>query len=119
MRLDAVLAGPDLNWLTTRREKAQFVLATVGAEPAGGAAASFGTLASTARSVAAHGFPIGVDPSGRLVLLYVATAPWTADFRRFLQERVSLLQRLPAWTLRGIEVSSCVPTRISKAQATP
>jgi hypothetical protein len=91
MRLDAVLAGPDLNWLTTRREKAQFVLAAGGTEVAGGAAA-------------ASSFPIGLDPSGQLVLLYVATVPWTADFRRFLQDHVPLMQRLSAWTLRLVFV---------------
>jgi hypothetical protein len=105
MLLDGVLAGPELNWLTTRREKAQFVLTVGGAEAPGGASAPASeTLASTARAVAASSAPMGLDPSGRLVLLYVATAPWTADFRRFLQEHAPLLQLLPAWTLRLVFV---------------
>jgi hypothetical protein len=105
MTLDGVLAGPDLNWVTTRREKAAYVLTLGGSGATSGTcAASSQTLTSTARAVAASGFPIGLDPSDRLVLLYVVTAPWTADFRRFLQERATLLRLVPAWTLRLVFV---------------
>ncbi|MBY0495714.1 MAG: hypothetical protein K2Y23_16010 [Cyanobacteria bacterium] len=103
--MDAVLAGPDLNWITTRREKAAYVLTLGGSGATSGTcAASSQTLTSTARAVAASSFPMGLDPSGRLVLLYVVTAPWTADFRRFLQEHATLLRLLPAWTLRLVFV---------------
>ncbi len=105
MKLDGVLAGPDLNWVTTRREKAAYVLTLGGSgSTSGTCAASSQTLTSTARAVAASSFPIGLDPSGRLVLLYVVTAPWTADFRRFLQEHATLLRLLPTWTLRLVFV---------------
>lgn len=104
MRLDAVLTGPDLDWLTTRREKARFVFAADGTEAAEGVPVSSETVALTARAVAAGSFPIGIDSSGRVVLLYVATAPWTADFQRFLQDHAALMQRLPAWTLRLVFV---------------
>lgn len=44
--------------------------------------------------------PIGVAPDGRVVLLYVATEPYTSRFVGFLQRRHELLRRLPTWTLR-------------------
>jgi hypothetical protein len=126
MVLDGVLASADLNWLTTRREKAQFVLALGGAEAVRSeSSAASETLASTARAVAAATFPIGLDPSGRLVLLYVATVPWTADFRRFLQEHAPLLERLPEWTLRLVFVqpndrwSECYQAVIDEELRTP
>lgn len=52
MRLDAVLTGPDLDWLTTRREKARFVFAADGTEAAEGVPVSSETVALTARAVA-------------------------------------------------------------------
>ena len=105
MTLDAVVACPDFNWITTRREKAAYVLTLGGSGATGGTcAASSETLTSTARAVAASSFPIALDPSSRLVLLYVVTVPWTADFRRFLQEHATLLRSLPAWTLRLVFV---------------
>ena len=35
-----------------------------------------------------------------MVLLYVATVPWTDDFRTFLVGHTALLRVTPAWTLR-------------------
>jgi hypothetical protein len=45
-------------------------------------------------------FPIGVEPDGRTVLLYLATEVWTEAFRTFLQDHVALLRVAPKWTLR-------------------
>jgi hypothetical protein len=45
-------------------------------------------------------FPIGVDGTGRTVLLYLATRPWTDDFRSFLDGHLPLLAVAPTWTLR-------------------
>lgn len=45
-------------------------------------------------------FPIGLDASGRVVLLYLATVPWTEDFRTFLVGHTALLRVTPTWTLR-------------------
>jgi hypothetical protein len=46
-------------------------------------------------------FPIGIDPSGHLTLLYLAAAPWTDDFRTFLIGHTALLATRP-WTLRVV-----------------
>ena len=78
--LDAVLATSTTEYLTTADEKAQRL------------------------PVVAHLFkdkhPVGVDPDGRVVLLYIATEACSHRFLAFLQRQQSLLRSLPAWTLR-------------------
>jgi hypothetical protein len=55
---------------------------------------------SGSRSTLPGTYPIGLDPTGHAVLLYLATVPWTEEFRRFLQARAALLRVVPGWTLR-------------------
>jgi hypothetical protein len=45
-------------------------------------------------------FPIGVEPDGRTVLLYLATEASTEAVRTFVQDHVVLLRVAPKWTLR-------------------
>ena len=45
-------------------------------------------------------FPIGREPDGRVVLVYLVTEVWPERFRRFLQDHVPLLRLAPTWTLR-------------------
>ena len=100
MLLDAVLQTPDLEWLTTAAEKAACLgrlNTAVGAdsprEHPGGAPPGTAPRPSST-------FPIGLEPEGRVVLLYLATEPWTDGFRTFLQEHAALLRVAPTWTLR-------------------
>jgi hypothetical protein len=100
MLLDAVLASPDLDWLTTLSEKRTYVSTLTVPTPAGNTAdgpvdVPFGQTLGAPRM-----FPIGLDPSGRAVVLYLATEPWTDGFRHFLQGHASLLHLVPTWTLR-------------------
>ncbi len=44
--------------------------------------------------------PVGLDPDGRFVLLYVATEACSNRFVAFLQRQQALLRSVPAWTLR-------------------
>jgi hypothetical protein len=100
MLLDAVLASPNSTWLTSEKEKAAYVAgltpmsterpldATVDVSPR----PTVGAFRST--------FPMGLDPSGRAVLLYLVTAPWTDQFRTFLQDQAAGLRVVPSWTLR-------------------
>jgi hypothetical protein len=78
--LDAVLATPTVECLTTVDKTARRL------------------------SIEGHLFkdkhPVGVDPNGRVVLLYVATEACSHRFLAFLQRQQSLLRRVPAWTLR-------------------
>ena len=78
--LDAVLVTSTTEYLATADQKAQRL------------------------PVVAHLFkdkhPVGVDPDGRVVLLYVATEACSHRFLAFVQRQQSLLRSLPAWTLR-------------------
>src|SRR6266850_1225302 len=78
--LDAVLATPAIEYLTTVAERTQRL------------------------SIEAHFFkdkhPLGLDPDGRLVLLYVATEACSHRFVACLQRQQALLRSVPAWTLR-------------------
>jgi hypothetical protein len=100
MRLDAALLCPDLDWLTTRPEKLAHLEATIG-QPSTQPGAIAAANARTDLVERFPGtFPIGVDSSGGLTLIYVATVPWTEDFRIFLLGHAALLSVSPAWTLR-------------------
>lgn len=102
MRLDAALISPDLDWLTTRVEK----LAYAKSRPALGPGEPTSDVASgDAVNLATQfpgTFPIGVDSSGRMALLFLATTPWTDDFRTFLVGHTALLSTTPTWTLRVV-----------------
>ncbi len=78
--LDAVLATPMIEYLVTADERARRL------------------------SVVAHLFrdkhPVGIDPDGRVVVLYVATEARSSTFVAFLQRQQALLCSVPAWTLR-------------------
>lgn len=101
MLLDAVLASSDLNWLGTESEKAAFVSTLTVSEPVDAAPDTPAEkAASESPSTLPGTYPIGLEPSGRAVLLYLATVPWTDEFRRFLQGHAALLRAVPAWTLR-------------------
>lgn len=106
MRLDAAQISSDLEWLTTRSEKLAYLESrtashardrrgdTPAAEPANVANQFPGT------------FPIGIDRSGRTLLLYLATKPWPDELRAFLVGHAALLSVTP----RG-RSGSCSPLR--------
>jgi hypothetical protein len=100
MLLDAVLASPGLTWLTSEREKASYVTRLSAPVPTEHPDAS--VAVSPPRTVGAFRstFPIGLDPSGRAVLLYLVTAPWTDEFRTFLQDHAACLRVASSWALR-------------------
>ncbi len=102
MRLDAALISPDLEWLTTRVEKLAYAKSrTVLGVPEPSSAVAFGNAANQLTELAGT-FPIGIDSSGRLVLLFLATNPWTDDFRTFLIGHAPLLSLTRTWTLRVV-----------------
>lgn len=100
MRVDAALTGPDLDWLTTRSEKLAYLQSKIARESREQLVNP--TTQATPDSVNQFPgtFPIGLDASGRVVLLYLATVPWTEDFRTFLVGHTALLRVTPTWTLR-------------------
>lgn len=88
MRLDAALTAPALDWLATRPEKVAFLQTMTASEQSEQLSQFPGT------------YPIGIDATGKVVVLYLATVPWTDDFRAFLVGHTALLQRASSWTLR-------------------
>jgi hypothetical protein len=103
MLLDAVLTTPDLEWLTTTSQKSDYLAKKTAS--AASAHALVEDAASSERESKATAdlpgaFPIGVEPNGRTVLLYVATEASTDAFRSFLQAHVALLRVAANWTLR-------------------
>ena len=105
MRLDAALVSANLEWLTTPSEKAAYLRAGTASEANRAAVAGPDTAQQWPDT-----FPIGIDQSGRVVLLYLATVPWTDDFRRFLAGNLGLLSAMPIWTLRLV-----FPQQLSRA----
>ena len=99
MRLDAALISPDLDWLTTRSEKLAYLAIKTGSEPAEPPAQS---PVHEQRDLFPGTFPIGVDATDRAVLIYIATKPWTDDFRTFLVGHLRLLAVTPMWTVRVV-----------------
>jgi hypothetical protein len=100
MLLDAVLASPDLDWLTTEREKAAYLAGLMTPEAPGRSPALTSGSPSRAAGAFPATFPIGLDAGGRALVLYLATVPWTDDFRTFLQGTTAFLAVVPSWTLR-------------------
>jgi hypothetical protein len=99
MRLDAALIKPDLDWLTTRSEKLGYLAVKAGSEPAEPPAQS---PAQEHPDLFPGTFPISIDATGRAMLIYIATKPWTDDFRTFLAGHLRLLAVTPTWTVRVI-----------------
>jgi hypothetical protein len=100
MLLDAVLATPNVEWLTTAFEKTAYLanLNALATHPTEQPAPSEPDSKPAVELPGA--FPIGVESDGRSVLLYLATEAWTDAFRSFLQGQVALLSVAPSWTLR-------------------
>lgn len=100
MLLDAVLTTPDVDWLTTTAEKREYLARLTrwtAPEPASDSPA--GPPPAAVRDLSGT-LPIGIDGNGRIVLLYLATDPWTDRFRTFLQGHARLLRVAPTWTIR-------------------
>ena len=100
MRLDGALMSADLEWLTTRAEKLAWLHARTASEspdrrgdvavPLDAAVAS--RARGRSRSASMH--------AAHLLLLYLATVPWTDDFRTFLIGHTDMLAVTADWTLR-------------------
>jgi hypothetical protein len=102
MRLDAALISADLDWLTTRAEKLAWLHETPASEPGDRCVEMAVTPNAAAASQCPGTFPIGIDSRGHLVLLYLATVPWTDDFRTFLLGHTNMLGVTVRWTLRVV-----------------
>jgi hypothetical protein len=92
MRLDAALISPEFDWLITRSDKVAYLAAK---KSRGSSEGSADPTTRAQVELFPGTFPIGVDGTGRPVLVYVATKPWTEDFRLFLEGHLPLLAVTP------------------------
>jgi hypothetical protein len=100
MMLDAVMPISNLDWFTNASEKGAYVASLSTAPGANGSRQQRSDIDFGAGPRFASTFPIGREPDGRIVLVYLVTEVWPERFRRFLQDHVPLLQLAPTWTLR-------------------
>lgn len=100
MLLDAVLTTPDLDWLTTAADKRAYLARLTASAPPEPAADPPADPPSREVRDLPGTLLIGIDGNGRIVLLYLATDPWTERFRTFLLGHAQLLRVAPAWTIR-------------------
>jgi hypothetical protein len=107
MRLDAVLEHAEVKWLPTQDEKLVFF-----ADAAPSCLRRRNETVGTGARRRARVFPddvlIGVEPTGRVVFLYLVTSPFAEVLRPSLQLSADLLRTVPVWTLKLL-----VPARIS------
>ena len=80
--LDALIGTPNVTWL-------------------GGAEDRQAHFAGGLPEVVKH-LPVGVEPDGRVVLLFLVMRDRLDEFRVFLQECSSFLSRRPTWTIRVV-----------------
>ncbi|MBI3048399.1 MAG: hypothetical protein HYY76_08795 [Acidobacteria bacterium] len=105
--LDALLVPPSVVWLATEDEKQVHLTGLAGVTPEAAARLARPERACKAARAVRDRMPIGVDLTGRWVLVYVVTGDLLDDFHWFLQQHVlqqhaTLLAVLPAWTLRVV-----------------
>lgn len=100
MRLDAALTAPDLDWLATRPEKVAYLQTMTALPPSERAEMAREHEAPDLTNQLPGTFPIGIDATGQVVVLYLATVPWTDDFRTFLVGHTALLRMASSWTFR-------------------
>ena len=99
MLLDAVLAGTDITWFATRNEVRNH-LTSLSSDVASPMPLVIGKDSSPVDGLPGDTLRIGIDPSGRTVLLYLAVPSGRADFRTLLERLAQVLSGVPAWTLR-------------------
>jgi hypothetical protein len=100
MRLDAALDSPNLEWLTTSSEKIAYLQARTAYNSPGHPVDLAIQDGPEVVNEFPGTFPIGIDPNGHIVLLYLATVPWTDDFRTFLVGHTAFMSGALVWTLR-------------------
>jgi hypothetical protein len=99
MRLDAVLTTPEVEWLTSASALRAY-LGQSDSTTHQQTADDHAHLGADHADVVPAAMPVGVDPTGRLILLYLVTDPSTEHFRRALQGAAAALRLTATWRLR-------------------
>jgi hypothetical protein len=99
MLLDAILENPESIWMSSSTEKLGYLASR---EISADDAPHLSLRQGDQRRVRhfPDRLPIGVHPSGHVVVVYLHADPMHDEFRDFLQRHAPLLERLPAWTIR-------------------
>lgn len=100
MLLDAILVSPELIWLGTEDEKVSFFRLMAPSLPVERLPHSTVRQRAPRLRLFPENLPIGVEPTGRAVFLYLVTTSVDAEFRTFVQSHSDLLRALPGWALR-------------------
>jgi hypothetical protein len=100
MLLDGMLTSPSTTWLATALEKAHGLTALCPSIPADALPHVTGNGPSRAVRLFPDRLPVGIDATGRVVLLYLVASVVTDDVRAFLQRHGDLLRAVPEWTVR-------------------
>jgi hypothetical protein len=96
MLLDAVISHRDLDWLSTAADKVAYFSGEASSDISRWPQQA---VAGTSRYFPDH-LPIGVSPTRRVVVLFLATTPATDDLKAFVRRHAGLLETLPDWTVR-------------------
>jgi hypothetical protein len=104
MLLDAVISHSDLDWLATSTDKIAYFSGEASSDMSRWPQQ---TLAGRRRYFPDHA-PIGVSPTRRIVLMFLATTPITDDLKAFVRRHAALLETLPDWAVRLV-----MPPRVS------
>lgn len=100
IRLDALLFDPGVEWLATDEDTIVRLRAVNRIDPDNPPHVTIGDAEQRRMHLFPEKLTIGLDPTGRVVVLYVATAVQDEQFRAFLHRHADLLAMLPTWTLR-------------------
>ena len=108
MLLDAVISHPELDWLATAADKVAYFSSEASSDMSRWPQQ---TVAGTRRYFPDH-LPIGVSPTRRIVLMFLATTPVTEDLKAFVRRHAALVETLPDWTVRLV-----MPPRVSAVRS--
>jgi len=99
MLLDAILENPESIWMSSSAEKVDYLSSCgISTDDAPHLIIRQGDQRRVRQFP--DRLPIGVHPSGHVVFVYLHSDPMHDEFRDFLQRHASLLEQLPAWTIR-------------------
>jgi hypothetical protein len=96
MLLDAVISHPEIDWLSTTADKIAYFSSAPRSDEGRWPRQ---IVAGTVRYFPDH-LPIGVEPTRRVVVLFMATTPLIDDLQAFVRRHGALLEALPDWTVR-------------------
>ena len=115
MLLDTVLAGGDMSWLATERDKVAHFSLLLHSRLRRRELPHLTFRSGDQETVRyfPDKLPIGLHTDGRHVFTYLVNRPSPVDFRAFLHRHTDLLRALPAWTVRLL-----VPSHLLKAVPT-